>query len=608
MHTQIVPKRTLPAFFLTLVLCALPLWPALGQSFYIKPHLQNVTTDGATLIWETPEANVGEVEFGLPGALDKKAQDPAATKIHRVRLTGLQPETAYAYRVRAGADEASATFRTAPGSSRPTAFVVLGDSRRWDDRWQATNMAAHIERWKPEFYINNGDLVVRGHDYALWPEHFDRFSDISDRYMIVTARGNHEGSMYNDTENDWFAKYHELPGEGEPYSAFDWGNVHVVLISIEDIKNCASWLDQHLAGVDKNKWVLVVQHVPVYCAGYGSPDDSRKETGDNFPELAQVLDKHNVRMDMSGHTHIYERSYPMRAGKRDDRGGYYIVNGGDINSNYPEHWTAVRDDKRVQAKPTYSVFQTHDDRVDIRTFCWSTVENAIVPIDRIVIPKDESVAQAAVAALAGKQGAGLVAAIEEVGATMYAPAVDTLAPYLKDADPAVRRAAASALRAIGTEAASEALAPYLDDADLAVRREAARALEITLPQKLAKQARRAALDSAQDEDVRVALLGALQLHAPAKVTRKTSVAVLESDAPVAVRQRAAYALGRVADKSDARLLARLVQKEEDEYALVRLGWTLNNVTSGRVSLNDKGTFVHSKPGARDEYIQEWLGK
>ena len=59
--------------------------------------------------------------------------------------------------------------------------------------------------------------------------------------MMVTARGNHEGSQMRDVENDWFAKYHELPGEGEPFAAFDWGNTHFVLISYESTPVAAPW-------------------------------------------------------------------------------------------------------------------------------------------------------------------------------------------------------------------------------------------------------------------------------------------------------------------------------------------------------------------------------
>lgn len=607
-------RRHLARFLcLNLALCVLAAWPSAAQRFHIRPHLQNVTQDGATLIWETPDPCVGEVEYGRPGALENKAKESAPSEIHRVRMTGLQAGTEYGYRVRAGNEEATATFRTAPAGIRPTTFVAVGDSRRWNGHWERSKMSDHCLQWKPEFFMNNGDLVLRGHEYNLWPEHFQRFADINGSYMMVTARGNHEGSMYSDRDNDWFAKYHELPDEGEPRLSFDWGNIHMVLLSYEDVGSpariaaTAEWLDRDLSEAGKDRWNIVVQHFPIYCAGYDGPEDSRKEVGKTLAPLARVMERHGVRVNMAGHTHIYERSYPWREDKRDDAAGVvYVVNGGDINANYPEPWTAVRDDKRTQSKPTYSVFQCLDDRIDIRTFAWSTVENAIVEIDHAIVPKSEDVAKAAVAALAGKRGAELARAVEEVGAMMYGPGASAVAPALKDSDAAVRRAAASALRSIGTEEAAEALAACLDDEDAAVRREAARALEIALPEGRVEEAARRAVDSAEDEDVRVALLGALQRHAPARAAKKAAFKVLASDAPEAVRRRAAYALGAIAEKGDARKLAKLVRNETDEYVLIRLGYTLNNVTGNKVPLGDKSPFANSRPGTRGEFVKTWL--
>jgi 3',5'-cyclic AMP phosphodiesterase CpdA len=584
-----------------------------ADGFYIRPHIQNVTVDGATLIWETPEEGVGVVEYGKPGALDQKAQESAPAKIHRVRMTGLQAGTEYGYSVKAGSDEAAATFKTAPGKIVPVTFVAVGDSRRWDGQWEAANMEAHTLQWKPDFYVNNGDLVLKGHEYDLWPQHFKRFSGLNKSYMMVTARGNHEGSMYADKENDWFGKYHELPDEGEPQLSFDWGNVHMVLLSYEDVgtpakaEATAAWLDKDLSNMDKNLWPIVVQHFPIYCAGYGGAEDSRKENGETLGAVARVLEKHNVRVNMAGHTHIYERSYPWRNDKRNDENGVvYIVNGGDINSNYPEAWTAVHDDKRVQTKPTYTVFQCLDDRIDMRSFCVSTADKSIVQIDHFTVVRNEDVAKKAVAALKDKKDADLIKAIDDVGAMMYSPAVEALVPYLSDSNADVKRAAASALRSIGTDDAAKALAPFLGDGDVTVRREAARALEIALPKKQMDAAQQCALDPKQDEDVRASAIGALELHAKPAVAREASLAVLESDAPSTVRCRAAYAMSRIADKDDVSKLVALVKDEEDPYVLVRLGYALNHVKGNRVNLNGKGPYANSKPGTREEFVQEWL--
>ncbi|MBX7258908.1 MAG: metallophosphoesterase, partial [Candidatus Hydrogenedentes bacterium] len=356
--------KTMRFVMATLVVCFGLTINAYADSFYVKPHLQNVAPDGVTIIWQTHEKGPAEVEYGVEGSFDGKATVSADEEIRRVRITGLKPDTSYSYRVRAGEEEYVNSFKTSPGANndREVTFIIFGDTRRWDERVQETDFINEILRWNPEFFVINGDLVGNGHQYELWPQHFKRFSALNGKFMIATARGNHEGSMLNDTDNDWFGKYHEMPGGSEPYAAFDWGNVHVVLLSWEQtmlnhVKDTAQWLDQHLSGVS-SRYTFVTQHFPVYCTGYAGPTDNRKEPGESMAYIRRILDKHHVTAHMAGHTHIYERHYPLRENKRDDRNGvHYLVNGGDIGGNYPDWWTAVSDDKATMAKPTYTVYQ-----------------------------------------------------------------------------------------------------------------------------------------------------------------------------------------------------------------------------------------------------------
>lgn len=35
-----------------------------SADFHIRPHLQNVTRDGCTVIWESTDEKIGVVEFG----------------------------------------------------------------------------------------------------------------------------------------------------------------------------------------------------------------------------------------------------------------------------------------------------------------------------------------------------------------------------------------------------------------------------------------------------------------------------------------------------------------------------------------------------------------
>lgn len=577
-----------------------------AQEFHIPPQINNVTQDGATLIWETTEPDTGVVEYGLKGNLDKKATGEAAQIIHRVRMNHLDADTAYSYRVRAGGSVRENTFKTAPATDKPVTFVVVGDSRRWDVA-QSQKAIAHAAQWNPDFFINVGDLVLKGHDYKLWPEHFERFEKVSGQVMVVTARGNHEGSQSADPDNDWFGKYHELPGAGEPYAAFDWGNTHFVLVSFEKTEGAAAFLDQNLPASTR-KYTVVAQHFPVYCTGYYDPGGSREEDGENQKALAEALDRHHVALDIAGHTHIYERMYPVRAGQRDDRNGcLYIVNGGDINANFPTRISAVTDDREAFEKPTYTVVHMGEDRITFRTFAWAKAAQGFEEIDQAIQWKEEAVPKAAQAALKTAQGGALVTAIQDLGAMLYAPAVPDLVPYLAQQDKALRAAAATALRRIGIPESARALLHYLDDPDLGVRREAARGLEIAMAPEMSGAAAKAVRDPSQDVKTRVCLLGALQLHAPAETAFKTALDVVKNlQAPPPLRERAAFALASTATKKDAKKLLKLFREEPSQYVTLRLALALNEITGNRQSADGKSAIGRSKPGKdRDEFIKKW---
>jgi hypothetical protein len=246
--------------------------------------------------------------------------------------------------------------------------------------------------------------------------------------------------------------------------------------------------------------------------------------------------------------------------------------------------------------------------MDIRTFAWSPEQSAFAKIDRDIVWKDEAVPAALLASLPQQQGEARLEAVEQLGAMLYAPAADTLAAYVKESEPALRQAAAKALAMIGNEQTAEALFPYLGDADPEVRWCAARAQEVAMPDRFAKHIAEAALSPANDEQVRVKLVGALQEHANPALAKKTVLAILKSDAPAEVRQRAAYALTRVAEKKDARTLARLFNDEKDAYVTIRLAFTLNQLTGVQQPIEGRSPLPQSEPGKRKEFVDKWLAK
>jgi len=574
--------------------------------FYIAPYIQNLTADGVTVLWETKQPGPSEVEYSRADAGDaysQKAVDEKEVKIHRVRLAGLQPETRYVFRVREGEVVREGTFTTAPVRSRPIRFAVLGDSRFWGTRWQESKLPEHLRSQNPEFLISVGDVVPRGYRYTDWPPHFERFAFPRTPFCIFLARGTHEGDYNPQNPQDWCSRYMENPGEGEPFSSFDWGNCHFVLIAHNYITQSLDRLDRDLASTDK-RWKIVAFHYPVYCTGYPSPADKRKASG--YPEMEAVLDKHGVTLVLTGHTHIYERSFPLRAGKRDDRAGaVYLVEGGNVGGHFPDWWTHII--ARNMMMPYYTLVEMRDDRWEMWTYGLEPgAENRIadariVEVDHFVRWFDETQPRALVQELESATGAQRLQVIERLGAMMYHGAVSHLLPLLESADAETRRAAALALRRIADESAAPALLQRLRSiSDPEVRRMLAQSIECAMPASSGRELKPLVLDSNEDREVRIALLGALSLRAPDVAADIAREALQESDARV--QERAADVVKRRAGKQHLKSMAALFVNHPNPYVRACMAWGFNRLLEKRVSV-DKAAAV--KPDERSAFLQQW---
>jgi hypothetical protein len=578
------------------------------QGAVVAPYLQNTTPDGVSILWETAKAGRGQVHYGPWEETPTYPQQAAETKagrFHRVRLAGLEADRRYCYRVAEGNSVYRGEFRTAPARSRTIRFAVIGDSRFWRQYWEHSALPGHLAAQKPEFLLHMGDLVDRGHDYLLWPRHFARFGSQMTATPMFVARGNHEGNNRNPA-TDWFARYHELPG-GEPYASFDWGNSHFALVSYfalegKSLPKTAAFLDKDL-GASTKPWKFVAVHLPVYSTGYQDPADKRKQAGN--PSYEAVFDKHRVDMHMSGHTHIYERSFPWRRGARDDREGtVYLVQGGNVGGHYPAKWSAIV--ATEMDLPHYTMVEVRGDSLELRSFGLAKgtknrgLAAPVLEVDRLVRWRDESLPKSALARLDSARGTVLLETVQELGAMAYGPVAPRLAPYLSNADPALREAAALALERIANPAVAETLLPHLRHPDLTVRRRVARALECAMSAALAAPLGSQVLDESQDAGVRVSLLGALLHHAPEAAPRLAFRALASRND--AVRDRAADVVKRTAALGDLPELLRLYRAEKRSYVATCLAWGINRLCSRKVDVVKAGS---AEPDKRNRFIRQW---
>ena len=102
---------------------------------------------------------------------------------------------------------------------------------------------------------------------------------------------------------------------GDPYS-FDLGNWHFAMLSsalwrFDPVRagRATTWLDRDLAAAKKaGKHLAVAHHEPFFA-----PDTANHLVSTDHRPWAEVMDKHDVRVVLSGSQHNYARSCPVEA-------------------------------------------------------------------------------------------------------------------------------------------------------------------------------------------------------------------------------------------------------------------------------------------------------
>ncbi|HRI15025.1 MAG TPA: metallophosphoesterase [Verrucomicrobiota bacterium] len=307
--------------------------PELLANFTRGPYLQSVLSDRATVLWRTPIAQSGRVEFGTdPDLADAQSQEALLTPVltREVTLTGLQPGTRYYYRVRlAHARSPIFSFRTLPASG-DLDFLVLGDSGAGSAAQFA--IARHLSVRSPDLIVQLGDIV---YPYFSFGRTDTRCLSVYRSLLRTTpfyfAWGNHD--LYGGTEpyrtafrvptNDTPQLAHVSEGTlPEFYYSFDAGDAHFAVLfwpyssQYYMRENCPQlqWLEADLAASSK-PWKFLCLHHPVNTSGGHRNDDlnfnripDRNEVAARLMPLAR---KYGVQMIFSGHDHNFERFHPI---------------------------------------------------------------------------------------------------------------------------------------------------------------------------------------------------------------------------------------------------------------------------------------------------------
>lgn len=342
------------------------------------PYLQNVTRSEITIMWESDRPTVGVVLYGPGPDYGLTAREEAPVRIHEIRLTGLEVEKKYHYRVLCGSDRsADLTFHTAVRPETPFTFIYYGDNKSGPHMHRKNALAMSAER--PNIVLQCGDLVSRGRVYSQWERlFFTPAAPLISRVPLYPSLGNHE-----DNDQKYF-NYLSLPGN-ESYYSFDYGNAHFVVLdsaftTIDEGSAQWKWLVEDLK-TSKATWKFVSFHHPPFTSGGNYYSKKRIELKKVLPPL---FDKYGVDIAFHGHDHDYERTVPIIS-KDGMRPVTYIVNGnGGTPLRYvgKREWTAYSE--RVFG---YTLVRIAGLRLELEA---KTVDGRV--IDRLVIDKADPAA------------------------------------------------------------------------------------------------------------------------------------------------------------------------------------------------------------------------
>jgi hypothetical protein len=286
------------------------------------PFLQQVTADGAVVVFDTKQAQAVEVDVfdadGTPISHVTTEADPSVTDGSQqiARLGDLQPAHSYCYSL-AGLT-APAGFRTAPapGTDAPVRFVAFGDSGS-DDSDQLS-LLAQLDTVPFDFIVHTGDIAYEsGTPVQLDRTVFDVYAPLLRSFPLYPITGNHD---YDTDGGAPFFRSFVLPENGAPslpehWYSFDWGNAHFVGLDTERIgATQAAWLEQDLMQ-NQLPWTIVFAHRPPFSSGEHGSDEAFRH------HFVPVLEKFQVALVLNGHDHDYERTKVLN-------GVTYVVTGG----------------------------------------------------------------------------------------------------------------------------------------------------------------------------------------------------------------------------------------------------------------------------------------
>lgn len=306
-------------------------------------------TTTVTIVWHTDSSsNPNEVQYGTDASYGQTATGTSypstgSGSLHEATLRGLLSNTRYHYRVSGdtGSWSADRSFVTAPvGDQFDFRFLAAADMGRTSFSVEIANaMAAR----SASFTVGAGDYWYSDSDSSI-DDWFNINQDHMSQAPFMPAVGNHEVCLPDACHDpaQYFTRFSLPPPES--YYSFYYGGAFFLIIDTTGDYSLGSpqrnFIDSELLKASVNssvKWTFAVLHYPPFASSWGFSELRN--------ELSPVFDNWGVDVVITGHAHLYERTFPVRADGtvmqshpsryNDSRAPLYTVTGGGGASPFP---------------------------------------------------------------------------------------------------------------------------------------------------------------------------------------------------------------------------------------------------------------------------------
>ena len=309
--------------------------------FLVEPYLQYGTKNGMVVLWETNIPSTTTVRYGESvydsgePVLSEIESVEGLRTMHEVPLINLKTETDYFYQIVSVSEQGDTLksqiypFKTAVHDSTAYMFALIGDSQKNSRTpWAWERIANLVWQDRPNFVVHVGDIVDDGNRLTDWTEHFFPGGNIlMSKTSMYTALGNHEN------DSDYYYQYFHNPPP-EYYYTFYYGNAQFFIVDtnrdVTEGSEQYTWLEWELAKSTAT-WKFVLHHHPPYSSEENDHGDGWKEKstqGTHARNLVPLYEQYGVDFNLFGHTHVYERTWPLKNDLVDEKEGVIYINSG----------------------------------------------------------------------------------------------------------------------------------------------------------------------------------------------------------------------------------------------------------------------------------------